>query len=80
MRGLRKPAISTGTRPKHPTKHGSVASTFRDGFANANVNVSRKLLVATELVAAVSAKIGLEEGDLLKVVETFKGKDLVGIK
>lgn len=42
--------------------------------------VSRKLLVATDLVAAVSAKMGLEEGDLLKVVETFKGKDLVGIK
>eukprot|EP00752_Nemacystus_decipiens_P006878 g6179.t1 len=40
----------------------------------------RKLLVATDLVAAVSAKIGLEEGDSLKVVETFKGKDLVGIK
>lgn len=40
----------------------------------------RKLLVATDLVGAVSAKIGLEEGDTLKVVETFKGKDLVGIK
>eukprot|EP00903_Cladosiphon_okamuranus_P011908 g11184.t1 len=40
----------------------------------------RKLLVATDLVAAVSAKMGLEEGDLLKVVETFKGKDLIGIK
>lgn len=40
----------------------------------------RKLLVAKELVAAVSAKIGLEEGDSLKVLETFTGKDLVGIK
>lgn len=36
--------------------------------------------MATDLVAAVSAKIGLEEGDLLKVVETFTGKDLIGIK
>lgn len=41
---------------------------------------SRKLLVAKELVGTVSAKIGLEEGDSLKVLETFTGKDLVGIK
>ncbi|CAN0210357.1 unnamed protein product, partial [Hapterophycus canaliculatus] len=40
----------------------------------------RKLLVATDLVGAVSSKIGLEEGDALKVLETFKGKDLVGVK
>lgn len=44
------------------------------------VERSRKLLVAKELVGAVSAKIGLEEGDSLKVLETFTGKDLVGIK
>lgn len=36
--------------------------------------------MATDLVAAVSAKIGLEEGDSLKVVKTFKGKDLIGTK
>lgn len=57
---------------KRPTN--KVASTC------VNAIFSRKLLVATDLVAAVSAKIGLQEGDLLKVVETFKGKDLVGIK
>lgn len=36
--------------------------------------------MAKDLVGAVSAKIGLEEGDSLKIVETFTGKDLVGIK
>ena len=36
--------------------------------------------MAKELVGAVSAKLGLEEGDSLAVLETFAGKDLVGIK
>ena len=44
------------------------------------VERSRKLLVAKELVGTVGGKIGLEEGDSLKVLETFTGKDLVGIK
>lgn len=83
MRGRQEPAtykfyISHELRPKHPTK--KVASTLGDGFVRTFMYDNRKLLVATDLVGAVSAKIGLEEGDLLKVVETFKGKDLVGIK
>lgn len=36
--------------------------------------------MAKELVGTVSTKLGLEEGDSLKVLETFTGKDLVGIK
>lgn len=40
----------------------------------------RKLLVAKDLIGSVSAKIGLEEGDELKILETVTGKDIVGLK
>lgn len=37
-------------------------------------------MMAKELVGTVSAKLGFEEGDAFKVVQTLSGKDLVGIK
>ena len=40
----------------------------------------RKLLIAKELVDTVSTKLGVEEGDAFRVVQTLSGKDLVGIK
>ncbi len=77
-RSLGGPFFFSTTRRKNLSVSGSLGRLFcLDFFA---ADVSRKLLVATDLVAAVSAKMGLEEGDSLKVVETFKGKDLVGIK
>lgn len=36
--------------------------------------------MAKDLISSVSTKIGLEEGDELKILETVTGKDIVGLK